>query len=110
MLFQLSEIEFAVIDSLADGAEPLSLMLRELREATPPRDSVAVVTALGELMEKQLARCIRTPSGTTFTNPTRDVLKSHLSPPADQSTPEYWFELTETGQTVWENWRQLRQS
>jgi hypothetical protein len=108
MLYQLSEIDFAVIDSLADGGEPVSLLIRELHAGKHAWGAEEIIRALAGLVEKQMSRCIHSPSGMTFTNPSREALQEHITALPDNSEKDYWFELTETGQTVWENWRQLR--
>lgn len=107
MYQQLSEIEFAVLNSLADGEEPLSLMLQELHEGTHPWEGAVVVASLAELMDRQLARCVRHPTGMAFTNPSRETLQAYLAHP-QQAQGEYWFELTDNGQAVWETWRRTR--
>ena len=107
LLYQLSELEYAVMNSLADGQEPLSLLLREMLEGTLRHPAAAVVSTLDGLMAKGLARCARTPHGLTFVNPTAETLLGQLNQSPGHGERDYWFELTEAGQTIWESWRQL---
>ncbi len=106
MLFQLSDIEYAVLDCLADGAQQFSPLITELRRRKQPWDPSAVLTAFTRLIETQLIRCTLVPGAPTSVLLSYETLKSYTShyPSGEQHT--YWVELTDDGKTVWESWQQ----
>lgn len=109
MLFQLTELEYDVIDVLADGAASLAMLMRDGQRQTHPWEAGLLVTAMLGMMERQLVRCARVPGSATFMMPTREALLGQLSTPPGSVEGDYWFELTERGQAVWEMWLQARQ-
>jgi len=106
MSFQMSEIEYFLIDYLADGALPLSELMRELHEGKPLWERGMVITALVRLMEKQLIRSNRIPGGPSATELAPEMIPVQLAGIGDHPAAECWMELTEHGQAVWEVWRQ----
>ena len=106
MSFQMSEIEYYVIDYLADGAQPLSWLVQDIHEGKQLWDRGMVVTALIRLMEKQLIRSNRIPGGPSITELTPEMIPAQLAGISDHHVPECWMELTDHGQAVWEIWQQ----
>jgi hypothetical protein len=109
MLFQLTELEYDIIDLLADGPESLVMLLREGERAQHPWELGLVVTALLGMVERQLLRCARVPGSAAFMLPTREALVMHATTAHASVEGDYWFELTERGQAVWTMWLQARQ-
>ena len=60
MLYQLSDIEYAILDSLADGALQFTLLIRELRRRQQPW-TAAVHSALTRMLDTQLIRGVQAP-------------------------------------------------
>ena len=106
MSFQMSEIEFAVIDCLADGAQTLTCLVHELYEGQHPWDRGIVANALMRLIEKQLIRSNRIPGGPPVTDLSPEAVHARIAAFPEQKTADCWVELTESGQAVWEIWRQ----
>ncbi|OPZ80797.1 MAG: hypothetical protein BWY76_03245 [bacterium ADurb.Bin429] len=109
MLFQLTELEYDIIDLLADGPASLAMLLRAGEKAQHPWELGLVVTALLGMLERQLLRCSRVPGSVAFQIPAREALVIHATRGHDAVEGDYWFELSERGQAVWEMWLQARQ-
>lgn len=109
MLFQLTELEYDIIDVLADGPQSLGMLMRESERTQRPWELGLIITSLLGMMERQLLRCARVPGSATFMLPTREMLVAHATTVAAVTDGDYWFELTERGQAVWEMWLQSRQ-
>lgn len=88
MPFELSELGYEIVDNLADGPEPLSYLLREMRVTL--LDRATIIGTLEELLELQIAR---------FMNHHGQSLPSITKQDA-------WLELTDCGQMTWAIWRQ----
>jgi hypothetical protein len=109
MLFQLTELEYDIIDLLADGPVSLGMLLRNGSRAQHPWElGVVVVTVLG-MIERQLLRCARVPGSLAFVQPARETLIAFATSLHGNEEGDYWFELTERGHAVWEMWLQARQ-
>ena len=65
MLFQLSDVEYTILDTLADGPLTFSLLLRELRRRKQPWDPTAVLAAFNRLFEIRLIRSTLVPGAPT---------------------------------------------
>lgn len=109
MLFQLTELEYDIIDLLADGPESLEMLLRHGAHAQHPWELGLLIAALLGMMERQLLHCARVPGSMAFMLPTRETLIAHATTVHAIEAGDYWFELTERGHAVWEMWLQARQ-
>lgn len=88
MPLELSELGYEIVDSLADGPEPLSYLLREMRATQ--LESATIIGALEELLEQQIAR----------------YMHHHWQALPLSTEQDAWLELTDCGQTAWAIWRQ----
>lgn len=105
MLFQLTELEVAIVDYLADGTESLQTIARQVGLERRPVEPIAVITALLGLLEKDLVQCARVPGSSAFMTPTFEAMRASLGPLGLRPDQQYWFELTDRGQLVWETWQ-----
>ena len=53
MIYQLTEVEYCIIDQLADGPEPITYLLQQMSLTGNAWESSTVLNALSHLMEKQ---------------------------------------------------------
>lgn len=106
MLFQLSDVEYTMLDALADGPLPFSLLIRELRRRKQPWDPAAVLAAFTRLFETRLIRSTLVPGAPTSVLLTYETLKTYASTAPNTEELPYWLELTDDGKTVWESWQQ----
>ena len=106
MLFQLTDVEYAILDSLADGAQTLIVLMRELRRRKQPWDPATVMASFIRLVEKQLIRCGAMPGSPVAVTLSQEQLRSHVAHFPTKQEPLYWVELTDGGKQVWENWQQ----
>lgn len=106
MLYQLSDFEFAVLDSLADGALQFSLLVRELRRRKQTWEPAVALTAFNRLLETQLIRCACVPGAPTTLQLSYETIKTLTAHLPEKEEQVYWMELTDDGKTVWENWQQ----
>lgn len=104
MLFQLTDLEYGIIDSLADGPESLAYLVQELSERQQHWDPADVLRALSGLVGRRLARCPYQ-AGVQQTTPSDEALQRQYTGVGKHASHEYWFELTESGQTAWQMWR-----
>jgi hypothetical protein len=108
MLFQMTELEYDLIDQLADGPASVMLLLRSAEGRQHPWELGMLVTSLLGMLERQLVRCCRVPGSAAFAMPSREALLAEPSRVAGSIEGGYWFELTERGQAVWEMWLQAK--
>ncbi len=106
MLFQLSDVEYTILDTLADGPLPFSLLIHELRRRKQPWDPTAVLTAFNRLFETRLIRSTLVPGAPTPVLLSYETLKAYASHFPNKEEAPYWLELTDDGKTVWESWQQ----
>jgi len=107
MFFQLSELEFSILDGLADGTQQLTILVREMRRHTPAWDPAVVMSAFTRLAEHRLIRYTPLPGASAPQEISVDALQAHLAHfPVKQKQP-YWVELTDEGQNAWESWKRV---
>lgn len=108
MYMPLSEIEYAIIDNLADGIQSVGWLVHELHEGKRPWDTGSIITALVKLAEKQLIHYSPTPSGPHYLTPSSETIHTQVMTTSRTGETGYWITLTESGQEAWELWQQTR--
>lgn len=106
MQIPLTEIEQVILDQLADGGVPLSLLLRALREGTRVWDPAAIISGLSRLVERQLIHYSRTPGGPIYTSPASELIHAQVLGALNNLSQMWWLELTEDGEAAWEQRQQ----
>lgn len=106
MLFQLTDMEYIILDGLADGPQPMNVVVRELRRLKQTWDPAGVMAAMTRLAESQLIRCTLAPGAPVAVHLSSEILKLYASHFPAKQERVYWLELTDGGKDVWESWRQ----
>ena len=108
MQVPLTDNEFIILDYLADGAQPLTWLVRELHGSKRSWDASVIVNSLVKLIDRQLIHYSQSPGGPNFTNPTPEVIHAQVIGVLDNNEQHWWIELTEAGQSTWETWQQTK--
>jgi len=108
MQVPLTESEYTILDYLADGAQPLVWLVRELHGGRRAWETGAIAGSLARLAEEQLIRYCQSPGGPPFVNPNAAVINSQVSSILHNDEQHWWLELTEQGQNAWETWQQTQ--
>ena len=108
MQIPLTEHEYTILDYLADGAQPLVWLVRELHGDKRAWDAGVIVSSLAKLVEQQLIHYCQAPGGPHFTNPTLEIIQSQVHAILNNAEQHWWLEMTEYGQNAWETWQQSR--
>lgn len=108
MQIPLTDNEYTILDYLADGAQPLVWLVRELHGEKRAWDAGAIAGSLAKLVEQKLIHYCQTPGGPPFSNPTLEIIQSQVHAILSNTDQHWWLELTEHGQNAWETWQQSR--
>jgi len=108
MQIPLTDNEYTILDYLADGAQPLMWLVRELHGGKRAWDPPVIISSLVKLVEQQLIHYSQSPGGPHFTNPTQEIIQAQVHAILNDTEQHWWLEMTDTGQSAWEVWQQSR--
>lgn len=106
MQLPLTDVEYLVLDFLADGALQLTWLVHELHEGKRALDPGLIINCLAKLVEHELIQYCQSPGGPNYTQPAPELIHAQVLAVLNNGEQRWWVELTDSGQGAWESWQQ----